>query len=224
MLKARVFPNYENMIKIIWFCIVLTANTCSLHENQHYHVWSSMVYVKQAMTSTLLLALVAIVFTPYSWNQNPSSVFRLWNIDFFIVRLTSTSERERCQNDIQGFLDNQRMTHSQIRWMQKIEQNRGFIVKRRLIQFVFSTLWFNECKTNSATREYRTVCLRVVVSVTCCCQSIIHILKGHLCLRRVFSLITKIWSKSFDFALSLLLTHVVYMKTNIIMCDRQWFT
>ena len=30
--------------------------------------------------------------------------------------------------------------------------------------------------------------------------------------------------ESFDFALSLLLTHVVYMKTNIIMCDRQWFT
>ena len=28
----------------------------------------------------------------------------------------------------------------------------------------------------------------------------------------------------FDFALSLLLTQVVYMKTNIIMCDRQWFT
>ena len=64
MLMARVFPNYKNMIRIIWFCIVLTANTCSLHENQHYHVWSSMVYVKQAMTSTLLLALVAIVFTP----------------------------------------------------------------------------------------------------------------------------------------------------------------
>ena len=63
MLKARVFPNYKNVIRIIWFCIVLTANTCSLHENQHYHVWSSMVYVKQAMTSTLLLALVAIVFT-----------------------------------------------------------------------------------------------------------------------------------------------------------------
>ena len=64
MLKARVFPNYENMIRNIWFCIVLTANTCSLHENQHYHVLSSMVYVKQVMTSTLLLALVAIIFTP----------------------------------------------------------------------------------------------------------------------------------------------------------------
>ena len=66
MLKARVFPNYKNMIRIIWFCIVLTANTCSLHvhENQHYHVWSSMVNVKQAMTSKLLLTLVAIVFTP----------------------------------------------------------------------------------------------------------------------------------------------------------------
>ena len=64
MLKARVFPNYKNMIRIIWFCIVLTANTCSLHKNQHYHVWSSMIYVKHAMTSTLLLALVAIVFTP----------------------------------------------------------------------------------------------------------------------------------------------------------------
>ena len=64
MLKVHVFPNYKNMIRIIWFCIVLTANTCSLHENQHYHVWSYMVYVQQAMTSTLLLALVAIVFTP----------------------------------------------------------------------------------------------------------------------------------------------------------------
>ena len=64
MLKARVFTNYKNLIRIIWFYIVLTANTCSLHENQHYHVWSSMVYVKQAMASTLLLALVAIVFTP----------------------------------------------------------------------------------------------------------------------------------------------------------------
>ena len=28
----------------------------------------------------------------------------------------------------------------------------------------------------------------------------------------MFSLITKIWSESFDFALPLLLTHVVYMK------------
>ena len=65
MLKGHVFPNYENMIRIIWFCIVLTANTCSLHENQHYHVWSSMVYVKHAMTLTLLLALFAIVFTLY---------------------------------------------------------------------------------------------------------------------------------------------------------------
>ena len=64
MLKASVFPDYKNMITIIWFCIVLTANTCSLHENQHYHVWSSMVYVKPAMTSTLLLTLAAIIFTP----------------------------------------------------------------------------------------------------------------------------------------------------------------
>ena len=64
MLKVRVFPNYKYMIRIIWFCIVLTANTCSLHENQHYHVCSSVVYVKQAMTLTLLLALVAIVITP----------------------------------------------------------------------------------------------------------------------------------------------------------------
>ena len=48
--------------------------------------------------------------------------------------------------------------------------------------------------------------------------------KGHLCLRRVFSLITKIWSEPFDFALSLLLTHVVCMKTYIIMFDHQWFT
>ena len=32
MLKARVFPNYTNMIRIIWFCIVFTAYMCSLHE------------------------------------------------------------------------------------------------------------------------------------------------------------------------------------------------
>ena len=38
MLKARVFPDYKNMTRIIHFCIVLTANTCSLHENQHHHV------------------------------------------------------------------------------------------------------------------------------------------------------------------------------------------
>ena len=35
-----------------------------------------------------------------------------------------------------------------ILWYQKVEfvisQNMGFVVKRRLIQFVFSTLWFNE--------------------------------------------------------------------------------
>ena len=37
-LKARVFPIYKNMARIILFCIVLTANTCSLHEHQHYHV------------------------------------------------------------------------------------------------------------------------------------------------------------------------------------------
>ena len=30
----------------------------------------------------------------YSWNQNSSSIFRLWNIDIFIVRLMSASERE----------------------------------------------------------------------------------------------------------------------------------
>ena len=38
---------------------------------------------------------------------------------------------------------------------------------------------------------------------------------GHLCLRCVFSLITKICSESFDFALSLLLTHVVYIKPTL---------
>ena len=38
MLKAHVFPNYKNVIRIIWFCIVLTAGTCSWHENQHYYV------------------------------------------------------------------------------------------------------------------------------------------------------------------------------------------
>ena len=32
-----------------------------MHGNVHYHVRSPMVYVKQAMTSTLLLALVAII-------------------------------------------------------------------------------------------------------------------------------------------------------------------
>ena len=58
MLKAHVFPNYKNMIRIIWFCIALTANTCSMHGNLHYHVRSPIVYVKQAMTSTLLMALV----------------------------------------------------------------------------------------------------------------------------------------------------------------------
>ena len=31
-----------------------------MHETLHYHVRSPMVYVKQAMTSTLFLALVAI--------------------------------------------------------------------------------------------------------------------------------------------------------------------
>ena len=48
--------------------------------------------------------------------------------------------------------------------------------------------------------------------------------KGHICVRRVFSLITEIRSESFNFALSLLLAHLIYMKTNIIVCDRQWFT
>ena len=38
MLKAPVFPTYKTMIRITSFCIVLTANTCSLHENQHYHM------------------------------------------------------------------------------------------------------------------------------------------------------------------------------------------
>ena len=40
-----------------------------------------------------------------------------------------------------------------------ISQNRGFIVKRHLIQFVFSTLWFSERKTNSAQTDlfYRNV-------------------------------------------------------------------
>ena len=32
MLKARVFPFSKNMIRIIWFCIVFTAYTYSLHE------------------------------------------------------------------------------------------------------------------------------------------------------------------------------------------------
>ena len=44
-----------------------------------------------------------------------------------------------------------------------------------------------------------------------------RIKKEHICLRRVFSLIIKMCSESFDFALSLLLRHVVYMKANIIM-------
>ena len=35
-----------------------------MHENLHYHVRSPVVYIKQAMTSTLLLALVSIIFTP----------------------------------------------------------------------------------------------------------------------------------------------------------------
>ena len=62
MLKAPVFQNYENMIRINCFFIVLTVNTCSM-QNLHYHVRSPVVYIKQAMTSTLLLALVAIIFT-----------------------------------------------------------------------------------------------------------------------------------------------------------------
>ena len=32
MLKARIFSNHKNIIKIIWFCIALTINTCSMHE------------------------------------------------------------------------------------------------------------------------------------------------------------------------------------------------
>ena len=47
MLKARVFPNYKNMIRIICFCIVLTVNTCSMHGDLHYHVRSPMVYVNR---------------------------------------------------------------------------------------------------------------------------------------------------------------------------------
>ena len=39
--------------------------------------------------------------------------------------------------------------------------------------------------------------------------------KGHLCLRHVFSLITKMCSESFDMALSLLLTHVICMKPTL---------
>ena len=35
-----------------------------------------------------------------------------------------------------------------------ISQNRGFMVKRHLIQFVFSTLWFSERKTNSAQTDF----------------------------------------------------------------------
>ena len=38
---------------------------------------------------------------------------------------------------------------------------------------------------------------------------------------RVFPNYKNILSESFDFALSLMLTHVVYMKIIIIMCDRQ---
>ena len=34
-----------------------------MHGNLHYHVRLPIVYVQQAMTSTLLLALVAIIFT-----------------------------------------------------------------------------------------------------------------------------------------------------------------
>ena len=89
-----------------------------------------------------------------------------------------------------------------ILWYQKIEfvisQNMCFVVKRHLIQFVFSTLWFNERKTNSTTREYRTVCLRVVVSVTCCCQSIIHMLKfKNFKDKSIFWKYIFLWNKSF---------------------------
>ena len=71
------------MTRIISFCIVLTANTCSLHENLHYHVRSPMFYVKQAMTSTLLLALVAIIFTPY--NVKIVSIFILNNFELTYI-------------------------------------------------------------------------------------------------------------------------------------------
>ena len=39
-----------------------------------------------------------------------------------------------------------------------------------------------------------------------------------------FPLLQKIWSESFDFALSLLLTQVVCMDTYIIMFNHHWFT
>ena len=48
--------------------------------------------------------------------------------------------------------------------------------------------------------------------------------KGHLCLRRVFSLITKLGSESFDFPLPLLLSQVVCMESYIIMFDHRRFT
>ena len=34
------------------------------------------------------------IFSCYYWNQNPSSVFTLWNTDVFIVRFASGSARE----------------------------------------------------------------------------------------------------------------------------------
>ena len=61
--KDRYFNGYSDNRSIqenFIICIFFTAYTWNLH----YHVWSSTVYVTQALTSMLLLALVATVFTP----------------------------------------------------------------------------------------------------------------------------------------------------------------
>ena len=52
------------IVNLHYFVLSLLLTHVFYMKTNFYHVWSSMVYVKNAVTSTLLLALVAIVFTP----------------------------------------------------------------------------------------------------------------------------------------------------------------
>ena len=47
MLKVCVFPNNKNMIRINWFCIVLTANT----------VYDDVVYMKPTLSCVIVNGL-----------------------------------------------------------------------------------------------------------------------------------------------------------------------
>ena len=78
MLKACVFPNYKNMVRIIWFWIVFTVYTCSLHETYIIIFDHQWFYVTQALTSTLLLALVGIVFTLYNVRTISIFILTVW--------------------------------------------------------------------------------------------------------------------------------------------------